>query len=40
MMRGFFHQYYKDIYGIRPVTRELNNTTAWLNYEFDQSLPH
>jgi hypothetical protein len=30
LMRGFLH-YYKDIYGIRPVERELRNTVVWLN---------
>ena len=25
LMRGFFHCYYKDIYGIRPVERALLN---------------
>ncbi len=36
MMRGFLHCYYKDIYGIRPVVRELNNTVVWLNCGFDR----
>ena len=34
MMRGFLHCYYKDIYGIRPVARELNNTLVWLSCGF------
>ena len=29
-MRGFPHYYNKDIYGIRPVVRELHNTVVWL----------
>ena len=36
LMRGFLHCYYKDIYGIRPVTRELQNTFVWLGCGFDQ----
>ncbi|GGM48834.1 hypothetical protein GCM10009006_32610 [Haloarcula argentinensis] len=28
LMRGFLHCYYKDIYGIRPVERELQNTPS------------
>ena len=36
MMRGFLHCYYKDIYGIRPVARELNNPLVWLGCEFDR----
>ncbi len=28
LMRGFLHCYYKDIYGIRPVERELRNTVG------------
>ena len=36
MMRGFLHCYYKDIYGIRPVARELNNTVVWLSCGFDR----
>jgi hypothetical protein len=35
MMRGFLHCYYKDIYGIRLVARELNNTVVWLSCGFD-----
>ncbi len=34
LMRGFLHCYYKDIYGIRPVARELNNTLVWLSCGF------
>ena len=30
LMRGFLHCYYKDIYGIRPVARELQNTFSGL----------
>ncbi|MFD1642460.1 IS5/IS1182 family transposase, partial [Halohasta litorea] len=36
MMRGFLHCYYKDIYGIRPVERELRNTVVWLSCGFDR----
>ena len=36
MTRGFLHCYYKDIYGIRPVARELNNPLVWLGCEFDR----
>ena len=36
MMRGFLHCYYKDIYGIRPVARELQSTFVWLGYGFDR----
>jgi len=35
-MRGLLHCYYKDIYGIRTVAQELNNTAVWLNYGFDR----
>ncbi len=35
-MRGFLHCYYKDIYGIRPVERELRNTVIWLSCGFDR----
>ena len=37
LMRGFLHCYYKDIYGIRPVERELRNTVVWLSCGFDRS---
>ncbi len=36
MMRGFLHCYYKHIYGICPVARELQNTVAWLGCGFDR----
>ena len=36
LMRGFLHCYYKDIYGIRPVERELRNTVVWLSCGFDR----
>ncbi|MGQ3722160.1 transposase [Natrialba aegyptia] len=36
MMRGFLHCYYRDIYGIRPVERELRNTVVWLSCGFDR----
>ena len=36
LMRGFLHCYYKNIYGIRPVTRELQNTFVWLGCGFDR----
>jgi len=32
------HYYSKDIYGIRPVERELQNTVVWLNCGFASSL--
>ena len=36
LMRGFLHCYYKDVYGIRPVERELRNTVVWLSCGFDR----
>jgi hypothetical protein len=36
LMRGFLHCYYKDIYGIRSVERELQNTIVWLSCGFDR----
>ncbi len=36
LMRSFLHCYYKDIYGISPVERELQNTIVWLSYGFDR----
>ena len=36
LMRGFLHCHYKDIYGIRPVERELQNTVVWLSCGFDR----
>ena len=36
LMRGFLHCYYKGIYGIRPVARELQNTFIWLSCGFDR----
>jgi len=33
---GFLHCYYKDIYGTRPVTRELQNTLVWYYCGFDK----
>ena len=35
-MRGFFNCYYHDIYRIRPVERELQNTVVWLSCGFDR----
>jgi len=35
-MRGFLYCYYHDIYGIRPVERELQNTVVWLSCGFDR----
>jgi hypothetical protein len=35
LFRAFLHCYYNDIYGIRPVTRELQNTLVWLSCGFD-----
>lgn len=34
-MRGFLHYYYKDVYAIRPVRRELNYTVVCLGCGFD-----
>ena len=36
LMRGFLHCYYKNIYGIRPIERELRNTGVWLSCGFDR----
>jgi hypothetical protein len=36
LMQGFLHCYYKDLYGTRPVTRELNNPLVWLCCGFDR----
>ena len=36
LFKGFLHCYYKDIYGTRPVTRELQNTLVWLCCGFDK----
>ncbi len=36
LFRAFLHCYYKDIYGTRPVTRELQNTVVWLSCGFDR----
>jgi len=36
LMRGFLHCYYKNIYGIRPVERDLQNTVVWLSCGFDR----
>ncbi|GGJ13477.1 hypothetical protein GCM10008995_24180 [Halobellus salinus] len=36
LMRDSLHCYYKDIYGIRPVERELRNTVVWLSCGFDR----
>jgi len=48
LFRAFLHCYYKNVYGIRPVTRELQNTVVWLGQQVDRptaerrgrSLPH
>jgi hypothetical protein len=37
LMRGFFSYYYKNIYSIRPIERELRNTVVWLSCGFDRS---
>jgi transposase len=29
LFRGFLHCYYKDIYGTRPITRELQHSLVW-----------
>lgn len=36
LFRGFLHCYYRDIYGIRPVARELNNDPVWLGCSFNR----
>jgi len=36
LFRAFLHCYYKNVYGIRPVTRELQNTVVWLSCGFDR----
>ena len=36
LFRGFLHCYYKVIYGIRPVARELNNDLVWLGCGFNR----
>jgi hypothetical protein len=36
LMRVFLYCYYKDIYGIRPVERELRNTVVWLSCGLDR----
>ncbi len=36
LMRGFFHCYYHDTFGIRPIERELQNTVVWLGCGFDR----
>ena len=36
MMREYLHCYYHDIYGIRPVAREFQNTFVWLSCGFDR----
>ncbi len=35
-MRSFLYSYFKDIYGIRPVARELRTTFVWLSCCFDR----
>ena len=36
LMRGLLPCYYKNIYGIRPIARELQNTFVWLSCGFDR----
>jgi len=36
MMRGFLHCQYKDICGIRPVARRLNNAVVWFSCGSDR----
>jgi len=31
LFRAFLHCYYKNVYGIRPVARKLQNTVVWLS---------
>lgn len=35
LFRSILRCYYKDIYGIRPVARELHNTLVWFSCGFD-----
>jgi len=35
-MRAFFNCCYKDIYEIRPVERELQNTVVWVSCDFNR----
>ena len=36
LFRAFLHCYYNDIYGVRPVARELQNTIVWFSCGFDR----
>jgi len=36
LFRAFLHCYSKNIYELRPVTREFRNTIVWLSYGFDR----
>jgi len=36
LFRGFLHCYYEDIYGTRPVARELQKPLVWLSCGFDR----
>ncbi|SEL76041.1 transposase [Haloferax larsenii] len=36
LFRGFLHCYYEDVYGTRPVTRELQKPLVWLSCGFDR----
>lgn len=34
--RGFLHCYYENVYGTRPITRELQKPLVWVSCGFDQ----
>ena len=36
LFRGFLHCYYEDVYGTRPVARELQKPLVWLSCGFDR----
>ena len=38
LFRGFFHCYYEDVCGTRPVARELQKPLVWLSCGFDRQL--
>jgi hypothetical protein len=38
LFRDFLHCYYEDVYGTRPVTRELQNGLVWYYCGFDKPL--
>ncbi|EMA48561.1 transposase ISH11 [Halococcus salifodinae DSM 8989] len=36
LFQGFLHCYYEDVYGTRPVTRELQKPLVWFSCGFDR----